>query len=147
MGSGPSVRQYRLTASTLLVLAVLALGARLLVPPGYMPSFASGKAYLKLELCSVHAERQTILIDLETGRRLSPADAADGPGQQDSQNKFQPCPFAAAACATALAPADIAGLASFHWPEAPARPLLLPLPAANAMVLVPWSTGPPLLSL
>lgn len=134
-------------ASTLLVLAVLALGARLLVPPGYMPSFASEKAYLTLELCSVHAERQIILIDLETGKRLSPADAADGPGQQDSQHKFQPCPFSAAACASVLGPADIPDLASLHWPEAPARPLRLPLPGANAIVLVPWSTGPPLLSL
>lgn len=147
MGSGSSVRQYRLLASTLLVLAVLALCTRLLVPPGYMPSFASEKAYLTLELCSIHAERQTILIDLETGKRLSPADAEDGPGQQDSQQKFQPCPFAAAACAAALALADIPDLASLHWPEAPARAHLLPLTAANAIVLVPWSTGPPPLSL
>jgi hypothetical protein len=147
MRSRQSLSQYRLLASTLLVLAVLALCVRLLVPPGYMPSFASEKAYLTLELCSVHAERQTILIDLETGKRLRPEDAGDGPRQQDSQHTFQPCPFAAAACAAALAPADIPDLATLHWPEAPARALLLPLPAANAIVLVPWSTGPPLLSL
>lgn len=139
-----TVRQYRLVVSPVLLLAALALCVRLLIPPGYMPSFAAGKSYLTLELCTVHGEQQTILIDLETGKRLSPADADKVPGQQDSEDVFETCPFATAASSAALAPDDILDLASVHWPKDHGPPFPSFLSTANAIVLVPWSTGPPM---
>lgn len=131
------------TSSLLLGLAVMALSFRLLVPPGYMPSFGGANNFIALEFCSIHAERQTVFIDLETGERLSQEDADGAPSEQDGQDSAQPCAFASGMSATALAPGATPDLAQIRLPEENPRPETTS-PITSAIAHLPWATGPPM---
>lgn len=136
------IRQLPLASSVLLVLAVIALGIRLLIPPGYMPSFGGEKTYITLEFCSVQAEPQIVFLDPETGTIIGPDDAADEPGRQGALHKSHPCAFAAGTSGAALAPDAIPVLASLFWPGI--HPWLPKSKVPERSIEhLPWSTGPP----
>ena len=136
------IRQLPLASSVLLVLAVIALGIRLLIPPGYMPSFGGEKAYITLEFCSVQAEPQVVFLDPETGTIIGPDEAGDEPGRQGAQHKSHPCAFSAGTSGAALAPGAIPVLASLFWPAIYPR-LPKSMVPGRSIEHLPWSTGPP----
>lgn len=134
---------WRSRASSLFLgLAVVALAFRLLIPPGYMPSFGGEKNVIALEFCSVHTEQQIVLIDLATGERISPEDASGAPGEKDGKKKSQQCAFASASGATALAPGATSDFIAVSPLEENPRPEAS-FAIASTIAHLPWGTGPP----
>lgn len=135
---------WRSRASSLLLgLAVFALAIRLLIPPGYMPSFGGEKNVISLEFCSVHAEQQSVLIDLTTGDRISPEDVSGAPGEKGGKEKSQPCAYASASSATTLAPNAAPDVSTTRRIEDNPRPEIT-FPITIAIAHIPWATGPPM---
>ena len=122
---------------TLAALALLAMTVRALVPAGFMVAPGEPSHLVTIELCTAQAATP-ILIDLATGRAVTPDEAPAGPPRM----RDAPCLFAAAPILPPPEPMAPRPHRLAAMPDAPIRKGSRDLATALAAP-PPWATGPP----